>query len=125
MVLHPSCINNHLKIKYLLHFFVSYIYTFFYTAVQISKCLKNTSVIKVATMKNADGVASINYHLKVKYLLCFFFSHVTRQYKSRTVRKAPLIKVATIKNTDGTKLSCYIKYHLKVKHPLCFLVSYV
>jgi len=43
-----------LKLKYPLPFSVSYVRLVTYAAVRIKKCLKSTSVIKVATMKNTD-----------------------------------------------------------------------
>jgi len=59
-----------------------------YTAVRIKNCLKSTSVIKVATMKNTDGAGRPSYRLKLKYQLPFTVSYVqliTLQNESRTV----------------------------------------
>ena len=60
MVPPPNFINNHLKSEVSITL-RCWLCSTRYTAIRIKKCLKSTSAIKIATMKNMDG-----FHLEGK-----------------------------------------------------------
>jgi len=87
----PIFISNCLKEKYLLHFFVSYIFNPLHSSVNQELFKKHLFNQSIATMKNTDSVmhlSYINYCLKVEYSLRFFVSYVQpimQQYELRDV----------------------------------------